>query len=230
MPSLRRINWKKPVLAVGCISTPAGLSLILRPQPQTDLVELRYDTLHSNGADPEEIIGYLRKRQNPILLTLRTRREGGSHSWKSTERILLFEKLIPHVEAVDLELQNLKLLQPVLKLARDRSKGVILSAHSVQRKLTYGKALRWLNAFRRHRVNAYKISALARTPQDLGVLVRLLLDFPKLRLGVMAMGPMAPLSRQVLPLLGSKLVYGYLDTPAAKNQPPLKDITAKLEF
>ena len=229
MPPLRRINWKKPVLAVGCVSTVSGLQLLTKHQPRADLIELRYDTLHSAGIGPDEVIRHLSKRQNPVLLTLRTKREGGSHSWKSTERILLFEQLIPHVEAVDIELQNLHLLQPVLKMARTRNKGIILSAHSVHRKLTLGKALRWISLFRKHRVNAYKISALAKTRQDLAVQARLLLDFPKLRLGIMAMGPMASLSRQVLPLLGSKLVYGYLDFPAAKNQPSLRAVASHLE-
>ena len=228
MPSVRRINWKKPLLSVGCISTIPGLHLLAKLQPRADLVELRYDSLHAAGIKPDEIIRHLRKRQNPVLLTLRTRREGGVYSWKSTERILLFEQLIQHVDAVDIELQNINLLRPVLKLARKHNKGIILSAHSITRKLTCGKALRWISLFRKYRVSAYKISALAKTRQDLAVPVRLLLDFPKLRLGVMAMGPMAALSRKILPLLGSKLVYGYLDVPAAKNQPSLRNIASHL--
>jgi 3-dehydroquinate dehydratase len=34
----------------------------------------------------------------------------------------------------------------------------------------------------------------------------------------------------VLPGLGSKMVYGYLDAPAAKDQPSIKEVAAKLPW
>jgi len=228
MSAPKHVNWKKPLLKVGTISTAAGLNLLSRPQPSADLVEIRYDALHAAGVPVDVVIRHLIRRKNPVLLTLRTKREGGLHSWKSTERQLLFEQLIPHVEAVDLELQNLHLLQPVIRLARKEKRGIILSAHSITQKLTLGKATRLIGEFRHYRVQAYKIAALARSRRDLGVLARLLIDFPKLRLGVMAIGPASHVSRKLMPLLGSRLVYGYLDAPAAKNQPALKQVTAGL--
>ncbi len=44
----------------------------------------------------------------------------------------------------------------------------------------------------------------------------------------MALGLQADISRTVLASLGSKMVYGYLDAPAAKAQPHIKEVTAKL--
>ena len=86
-----------------------------------------------------------------------------------------------------------------------------------------GCALRWLENLREYRVQAYKTASLARTRDDLGVLVRLLLDHPKLRTGLMALGLQAEILCLVLPSLGSKMVYGYLDAPAAKAQPSVKE-------
>ncbi len=210
--------------------TPEGLRLLAQAQPHADLIEIRYDALYSAGVTAEQLIAHLAKRKNRVLLTLRTTREGGVHKWKSTERVNQFMQLIPHVDAIDLEVQNLHLVADVLQSARDQNKGVILSAHSITRKLTYGKAVRCLDNLREYRVQAYKIAGLARTREDLGVLVRLLLDFPHVRLGVMAVGPQSEVSRVVLPSLGSKLVYGYLDAPAAKGQPSFKEVADALPW
>ena len=218
------INWKKPLLRVGCVSTEKGLSLITQKQAHADLIELRFDTLYAAGVGIDLVISVLQKRKNPVLLTIRTKSEGGSKSWKSTERISLFKQLIPHVDAVDLEFANLPLLPEPLKLAREIDKKVILSAHSINRKITYQRGADWLRRMRRTRAAFYKIATLARSESDLGVLVKLQVNHPELRLAVMGIGPMAALSRKILPLLGSRLVYGYLDTPAAKDQPAIQEI------
>jgi 3-dehydroquinate dehydratase-1 len=222
---MARTLWKKPLIYVGCVSTEQGLALITRKQSAADLIELRFDTLYAGNRDAVELaVGALQKRKNPVLLTIRTKEEGGAKGWKSTERVRLFRRLLPHVDAVDLEFANLRLIKEVLLLARGLDKKIILSAHSVTRKITYKRGAGWLDNMRRVHADIYKIATLTRSLQDLRVLVRLQIDHPELRLAIMGLGPMAGLSRRVLPLLGSRLVYGYLDVPAAKNQPALKEL------
>ncbi|MDR2463375.1 MAG: type I 3-dehydroquinate dehydratase [Verrucomicrobiales bacterium] len=217
--------WKKQPIYVGVVSTKKGLSLIAAQQPAADLIELRFDTLYAANTDALDLaLKVLPKRKNPVLLTLRTKSEGGSVSWKSTERLRLFEKLIPYVDAVDFELANLPLMKSALTLARQLDKKVILSAHSTTHKITYKSGLQWLDEFRHVRAEIYKISSLARTQSDLHILAKLLINHAKLRLAVMATGPMSVISRQALPLLGSRLVYGYLDVPSAKKQPSIQEI------
>lgn len=228
MARAKTIPWNKPTLLVGTVSTLAGLRKLSRPNPPADLIEVRYDTLRRDGVDAEELREQLRKRAQPVLLTLRTTREGGNYPWKSRERVLLFESLIEDVDAIDVELQNIPLVRDVLTQARTQGRGLVLSAHSLTRKLTYGKGERLLEDFRKFRADVYKVAALARTRKDLGVLARLLLDNPKLRLAMMAVGPMATASRLAFPPLGSRLVYGYLDEPAVKGQPSLAEVAAAL--
>lgn len=224
MAQPKSIPWRKPCLRIGTISTVEGLKKLAKKQPLADLIEVRYDILRQAGMEADQLRAHLQKRQNPVLLTLRTMREGGAYPWKSRERVLLFLELLPDVDAIDVELQNIPLVREVLAAARTQGRGIILSAHSMTRKLTLGRGERWLEHFRRYRADVYKLAALARTRKDLGVLARLVLDHPELRLGAMAVGPMATLSRQVLPVLGSRLVYGYLDAPTAKGQPALEEI------
>lgn len=227
---LKRTKWTKSCLFVGTIMSPEGLTILATPQPLADLIEVRYDSLYHAGIQPAQLIPFLKKRKNRVLLTLRTKKEGGVHGWKSTERVHLFKQLIPHVDAIDLEFHNLNVIPGVLQQARDLNKEIILSAHSIKRKLTYGKATRWLETLREYRVQAYKIASLARTQEDLNVLIRILIDYPFLRIGVMALGEQAALSRIILPSIGSKLVYGYLDVAAAKGQPALKEVVAALPW
>lgn len=228
MPKIKQSVLKKPCIAVGTISTPGGLEYLTSPQVESDLIEVRVDSLRAAGMEVRQIKAKLRKRRHPTLLTLRTMVEGGRYPWKSTERILVFEELIPFCDAVDLEIKNMKYVKPLLQIARDTNKRVILSTHSLERKLTKGKAERLVENFRTYRVDVYKLASLARTREDLMVLVEVLIQYPQLRLGMMATGPMAQLSRVVLPALGSKLVYGYIDQPAAPEQPSIADIKASL--
>jgi len=228
MTKARKISWAKPCLKVGTLITPEGLKLIQKPVAEADLVEVRVDHLVATGMEVEEIIQALQKRRHPVLLTLRTSVEGGVYPWKSTERILMFESLIPYADAVDLEINNMTYVKPLLQQARELNRGIILSSHSLERKITFGKAVRIVEEFRKYRVQAYKLATLVRTQEDLKVLVQVLLEYPKLRLGIMGTGPLAEVSRQVLPPLGAKLVYGYLDDPAAKGQPALEEVVSRL--
>ncbi|MEM6820944.1 MAG: type I 3-dehydroquinate dehydratase [Verrucomicrobiota bacterium] len=213
---------------MGTISTRRGLRYLTQKDVPADLLEVRVDCLRKDGMPVDEIESILDNRAHPTLLTLRTTVEGGSYSWKSTERILVFEQLLPKADAVDLEIRNMRFVKPILQMARDTNKAVILSAHSLERKLTYGKAERIIKSLRAYRVQAYKVAGLARTQDDLKVLVSLLMNYPQLRLALMATGPMAQISRTVLPALGSKMVYGYLDEPVAQDQPPIKELAKTL--
>jgi len=228
MPKIKQSVLKKNCISVGTISTPSGLEYLVSSEPQSDIVEVRVDSLRTAGMELGDIKARLRKRKQPTLLTLRTMVEGGSYPWKSTERILVFEELIPFCDAVDLEIKNMKYVKPLLQTARDTNKRVILSTHSLERKLTKGKAERLVENFRAYRVDVYKIASLARTREDLMVLVDVLMQYPQLRLGMMATGPMAQLSRVILPALGSKLVYGYIDEAAAPGQPSIGEIRTAL--
>jgi 3-dehydroquinate dehydratase-1 len=228
MPKIKKTTLNKSCLSVGTVSTRKGLRGLTAVRIDSDLIEVRVDSLRASGMEVREIKEKLANRKHPVLLTLRTMVEGGEYPWKSTERILVFEELLPFADAVDLEIKNMRYVKPLLQTARDTNKTIILSAHSLERKLTSGKAERLVESFRSYRVDIYKMASLARTREDLMVLVEVLMKYPQLRLGIMATGPMAHVSRTVLPALGSKLVYGYIDEPAAPGQPSIKEVNGML--
>ena len=222
-PARRLIAWKHSPLIVGTISTNAGLSYLIEAPQGIDLVEVRLDLLLANGVAPKVIQQALAQRSVPALLTLRTRDEGGAFNWRSRQRVLFFMAFIRFVDAVDLELTNLPRLPRVLRAVRLSKRDLIVSSHSLRRKLTPLRLRRLLSQFRKTRASLYKIVGLARHRRDLRALAEPLLTHSHMRLAIMATGPLATASRLSLPALGSRLVYVHLDGATAPGQPSYED-------
>ncbi|NBQ55276.1 MAG: type I 3-dehydroquinate dehydratase [Verrucomicrobia bacterium] len=218
-PPKRAISWKQVPLIIGTVSTPEGLKYLSNCPKGVDLIEIRLDTLLAKGVDPDRIQEALAERTSPALLTLRTRDEGGSFNWRSRQRVLFFLKFIPFVDVVDLELTNIPRLGRVLRTVRRLKRDLVISSHSLKRKLTPLRLRRLLQQFRKTRAHVYKVVGLARRRRDLRVLAEPLLSQPHMRLAILATGPLATASRISLPALGSRLLYVHLDEPAAPGQP-----------
>ena len=218
-PPRRPVAWKNTPLTVGTISTEEGLRNLAHPPAGIDLAEVRLDLLLAKGVEPEKIMEAMSKKEIPVLLTLRTREEGGAFNWRSRQRVLFFLGFLPFADSVDLELTNLPRLGRVLRAIRRSKRDLVLSSHSLKRKLTPLRLKRLLSQFKKTRAHVYKIVGLARRPRDLRALAEPLLTFPHMRLAILASGPLATASRLSLPGLGSRLLYVHLDEPAAPGQP-----------
>lgn len=218
-PPRRAVAWKNTPLTVGTISTEEGLRNLAHPPAGIDLAEVRLDLLLAKGVEPEKIMEAMSKKEIPVLLTLRTREEGGAFNWRSRQRVLFFLGFLPFADSVDLELTNLPRLGRVLRAVRRSKRDLVLSSHSLKRKLTPLRLKRLLSQFKKTRAHVYKIVGLARRPRDLRALAEPLLTSPHMRLAILASGPLATASRLSLPGLGSRLVYVHLDEPAAPGQP-----------
>lgn len=218
-PAKRSVAWKNTPLTVGTISTEEGLRNLAHPPAGIDLAEVRLDLLLSKGVTPEKIMEAMSHKEIPVLLTLRTREEGGAFNWRSRQRVLFFLGFLPFADVVDLELTNLPRLGRVLRAIRRSKRDLVLSSHSLKRKLTPLRLKRLLSQFKKTRAHVYKIVGLARRPRDLRALAEPLLTSPHMRLAILAAGPLATASRLSLPGLGSRLLYVHLDEPAAPGQP-----------
>ncbi len=206
-------------VVLGTITIPSGLRCLARKKLPADAVEVRVDALLAGKAPVEEIEAALRKKKHPVLLTLRISAEGGQRAWKAAERRDLFFRLLPHVEAIDVELASARAMRPVIDEARRTGKTVVLSAHAIQKPATPAQIARWLGQFDPLPSTILKIAARIKSWRDLQRLAALLVNHPGWPLAVMGLGPYAAQSRAVLMALGSRLVYGYLDQPAAPGQP-----------
>jgi 3-dehydroquinate dehydratase-1 len=215
-------------LRVACLSTPQALRRLTTALP-ADLVEIRLDLLLRNGLTLKNITSTLThilpKSRTPILLTPRHPSEGGQYPWKShKDRIALTLPLIPYAAAIDLELAHVTQLKPLYNTASEHSLAIILSTHSLTHPLTSQKIRALIKRFIHHAPHIAKIAALIESPNQLATLSTPLTLAPKLRWALMATGPHALIARTTLTTLGSRLLYGYLDSPTAPNQPSLAQI------
>ena len=206
-------------VVLGTVTTPSGLRCLARKKLPVDAVEVRVDALLAGKVPVEEIEAALRTKRHPVLLTLRIAAEGGQRAWKVAERRELFLRLLPYVEAIDVELATARAMRTVIDEARRTGKTVVLSAHAIEKPASPAQVARWVWRFDPLPATILKIAARIKSWRDLQQIAALLVNHPEWPLAVMGLGPYAAQSRAALMALGSRLVYGYLDQPAAPGQP-----------
>lgn len=216
-------------LVVGTATTPKGLKLLSRAGVPADVVEARIDALLAAGVTLEEIEAALKKRQVPVLLTLRIPAEGGHMPWKIKARRETFFRLLPLAEAIDVELATAEALKPVIDEARRLGKTIVFSAHAIKQPASALQVAKWVGKFDHRPATILKIAARIKSWRDLQQLAALLVNHPDWPLAVMGLGPYAGQSRSVLTALGSRLAYGYLDEPAAPGQPSALEVRAMVK-
>ncbi len=211
-------------IVLGTVTAPAGLALLARKNVPADAIEVRVDALLAKNVAVETIEAALRKRKHPVLLTLRIPPEGGQLAWKVAERRALFLRLLPLVDAIDVELATARAMERVIAAAKGASKAVILSAHSIEKPATPAQFARWIAQGTELAPTILKIAARIKSWHDLQRLAAVLVNAPDRAIAAMGLGPYAAQSRAVLVALGSRLVYGYLDEPAAPGQPSAAEV------
>ena len=117
----------------------------------------------------------------PVLLTLRIPPEGGQLAWKVKERRELFLRLLPLVEAIDVELATAGAMQAVIDEARRLGKTVVLSAHAIAKPATVAQFARWKGSFAPLPATILKIAARIQSWRDLQQLAALLVNHPEWR-------------------------------------------------
>ncbi len=193
-----------------------------------DFLELRVDTFKDRGLERlTETIKKIRDSGLPVILTVRSKKEGGRYAIDDKERVKVFNALLPFADIVDIELSSNKKLGNVIDSAKSRGKKVIISYHNF--KSTPG--VKFLEDLTGKGQDAggdiIKIAALARGRDDLRRLARVLIDSPG-EMIVIAMGSYGAASRIFYPILGSLLTYGSITEETAPGQFSLK--TIKKEF
>ncbi len=209
---------------LGTITTAAGLHALARAKDAADIAEVRADALLAQNVLPAKMEAALKARKRPVLLTLRIPAEGGRLTSTVAERRALYLQLLPHVEGIDVELATAKAMQPVIDAARHGGKTVVLSAHAIDKPATSAQFARWTKQFDGQPHTILKVASRIVGWRDLQQLAGLLVNHPEWPIAVMGLGPYAAQSRLVLAALGSRLVYGYLDQPAAPGQPSAADV------
>ncbi len=204
-----------------------------------DLVELRLDYLaHWPEARVVEAVKRAARATDlPLIATARAAREGAARrdGWIGDERRreALLKAVLPHVQAVDIELSS-AIAPEIVAAARKASCAVIVSYHHFQSTPSVSRLRGLVGQCRARGADVVKLVTTARAPVDMVRLLCLLHERPAHPLVAFAMGPHALLSRLMASFFQSALLYAGLGTPdgatpAAPGQPSLRDLTAALK-
>ncbi len=192
-----------------------------------DFLELRADTFKNISLEKiEKALNSLRAFKKPVILTIRSKKEGGKCLISEKKRASLFDALMPLADAVDIELGSSAILKNVVNSAKGHKKKVIVSYHNFKTTPGEKKLLEIAAGCHASGADIVKVATFARGPEDLRLLARFLTDFNDLT--VIAMGAHGAGSRVFFPLLGSMLTYGSVTGPSAPGQMPVAELTREL--
>jgi len=185
-----------------------ALKKIARAEAVGDMVELRLDVM-----DSFDLPGLLRASSKPVLVTYRSKREGGRGAADYSTRIRSLSMAIElGADFVDVEYHlPLEVRHPLFQ--NSGSSRMIISAHLLNKtpsKETLSDLLRKMAATG---ADVVKIVTRARTWEDNFTILQLI---PKARaMGIqmiaLAMGPMGRMSRIMSPIMGGFLTFASLE-------------------
>ncbi len=178
-----------------------------------DLIEVRIDLV---DVDAKKLFPEVRKLCLPLIITNRMKQEGGAWEGSEVERIEKLLSLLPHADAVDIELCAEE-RDEVVKKAKAAGKIVIISMHDFQR--TPEKEVMEAVIHECFEAGA-DIAKLAVTPNSLEDVLSLLevTLHAEGAICTITMGNIGKHSRVIAPVYGSVMTYGYVDKPTASGQ------------
>ncbi len=173
-----------------------------------DCIELRLDLFPSPS--PEEGVEAVRHCQLPVIITVRSRDEGGAftggiHEWQE-----LMEPWLPFASMIDVE-QKFSQSAPLL---RDQGMSIIASFHTQQ--MPPATELTAIES-RLRRYGIPKIVVRPGSPDDVITLCSFTLH-ARQPIITSTMGPEFRYARMILPFFGSAMVFSYAGKPTAEGQ------------
>src|SRR5262249_1748271 len=167
----------------------------------------------------------LRPARRPIVFTARAAAEGG-RALPGELRAELYRLALPRVDAIDVEIASTTLAAELVPRARAAGRFVILSAHDFAATPAREWLLGRVERARALGADLAQIATPAATAEELRTLLEVTLAARPGGVVTLAMGPLGPLSRLVLPAAGSLLTYGAAGRGTAPGQLPVGELAA----
>lgn len=193
------------------------------------LLEVRVDTFRDT--EPGNLLASFEKLKKiaklPILLTIRSSKEGGAADLPEKKRAAMFASLIPYCDLVDIELGSSGIRKIVVDSAKRAKKRVIVSHHDFESTPGDKKLRKIIESARAAGGDIVKIASMVNSRDDLRRLAGLLCSEKDLI--VIGMGPLGRPSRVFFPFLGSRIAYCPISESTAPGQLSLKEMSAELK-
>lgn len=195
-----------------------------------DILEIRVDQFKKT--DPAYIRDVVKTRSKigvPLILTVRSKEEGGQKDISNELRLKIFQESIPLVDAVDIELKS-PILPEVVKTARKNKKIVILSWHNFKTTPNDKILEDILNKAKRSGAHLVKIAAYANKEEDVNRLMRFTIKNKSKNIITISLGKIGSISRLTFPGFGSLITYAYINRPSGLGQRPLGELREHLRL
>ncbi len=227
MVKIGNVSLEKPALVLTVAGSESPSSIQKAKRLDAQILELRIDRFKFRSE--EELVRKIRSLKRlglPLIATIRSRKEGGGRSIPDKRRAELFQKILPWVDAIDLELNSPRLLK-LIPGARRRGKRVILSYHNFQKTPLDRHLSGLLRKARRLGADLVKIAVTPKKKKDVERLLLFTLENKEKPLVSIAMGSLGQASRILAPLFGSRLSYTFTGRSQAPGQIPIERFSAE---
>ena len=193
-----------------------------------DILEIRVD-LFRNLAPASVVteVRALRRHRLPLIGTVRSELEGGAASITEIQRIELYTKVAPLVDAIDVDLAA-KTLTEIIKVVHSNKKVLILSHHDFNGTPAEATLTHIVKKAGTLGADIVKIATMAQNEQDLVRLLQFTLHHRSKNLVTIAMGSKGSFSRLTFPLAGSLMTYTSMSP--TDGQIPAKRLIEDLRF
>ena len=221
---------KTPAIAVTLSGRESLASIRKAKRLGANLLELRIDRFPKSHSDSTlKKVRSFRKAGLPLIATIRSKKEGGGSSLSEAARLELFKKILPAVDAIDLELSSPVLVKALTPRAHRLGKRVILSYHNFRSTPSNGALVQKIDQGKRRGGDLVKIAV---TPKKTADVARLLVLASKQRaknVVAISMGKLGAPSRVLAPLFGSPLTYASLGKAQAPGQLSVQQLFNELK-
>jgi len=195
-----------------------------------DIIEIRLDTFDFNKTRAPEFLATVRRMtKKPLLLTLRSGKEGGDKRFQkfigNKDKEKFFRAILPFGDLIDLEIRDKSLLKRITQRARSKGISVIHSLHDFKKMPPRGILNQSARESIRLKGDFFKVAVAVKNPEDLRKFFDWGLDCPHPRPVLIAMGRAGEVSRILGYCFGSPLTFGHLGRSAAPGQLKARDLT-----
>lgn len=171
-----------------------------------DIAEIRID-LFSTSGDTEVAAAIGRFRGLPTIATVRSAAEGGRWQGTEAERLVRYRRVMPLVDAIDVEAASREIVDDVVAAAAAADVVTVLSHHDFQATPSLDRLRVIATEARAAGADLVKVATLASDEADLQTLAAFTIEQASQGVSVVAMGRYGPASRVLLPCLGSRVTY-----------------------
>lgn len=203
-----------------------------------DMIEWRIDFLADlSQKNVDGILGQLRQKfpRTPLLVTFRSRAEGGEGQLEQESYVNLLSRVIVSGQAdlIDVELAS-GAMEGLVETAHRHGVAVVGSSHDFAKTPDEGELVARMERMLALGCDLPKVAVMPQSPQDVLILLsatQIMRELhPEVPLITMSMGPMGMVSRLCGEVFGSAVTFGCAGQPSAPGQLPVKELREILKL